>query len=70
MESCFQPSLPLPEQKNSGMESRVFGALDYGTSHGALFVVMIYGGPVDISFAKRDPRVGGILWGGYPGEAS
>ncbi|XP_076958993.1 putative beta-D-xylosidase 7 [Bidens hawaiensis] len=32
-------------------------------------LVMICGGPVDISFAKRDPKIGGILWGGYPGEA-
>lgn len=36
MESCFQLSLPLPEQKNSGMESRVIGALAYGTGYGAL----------------------------------
>ncbi|KAI3806769.1 hypothetical protein L1987_22683 [Smallanthus sonchifolius] len=32
-------------------------------------LVMICGGPVDISFAKRDPKIGGILWGGYPGES-
>ncbi|XP_059645305.1 protein TPLATE [Cornus florida] len=36
LESCFQLSLPLPEQKNSGMESRVIGALAYGTGYGAL----------------------------------
>ncbi|GKV41349.1 hypothetical protein SLEP1_g48891 [Rubroshorea leprosula] len=36
VESCFQLSLPLPEQKNSGMESRVIGALTYGTGYGAL----------------------------------
>lgn len=36
VESCFQLSLPLPEQKNSGMESRVIGALAYGTGYGAL----------------------------------
>ncbi|PWA96432.1 glycosyl hydrolase family protein [Artemisia annua] len=34
-----------------------------------VILVMICGGPVDISFAKRDPKIGGILWGGYPGEA-
>ncbi|KAL8261452.1 hypothetical protein R6Q59_025501 [Mikania micrantha] len=32
-------------------------------------LVLICGGPVDISFAKRDPKIGGILWGGYPGES-
>ncbi|CAI8612176.1 unnamed protein product [Vicia faba] len=36
VESCFQLSLPLPEQKNSGMEGRVIGALAYGTGYGAL----------------------------------
>ncbi|KAK4337740.1 hypothetical protein RND71_042227 [Anisodus tanguticus] len=36
VESCFQLSLPLPEQKNSCMESRVIGALAYGTGYGAL----------------------------------
>ncbi|CAN6855924.1 unnamed protein product [Brassica oleracea] len=36
VESCFQLSLPLPEQKFSGMESRVIGALAYGTGYGAL----------------------------------
>ncbi|PWA71327.1 glycosyl hydrolase family protein [Artemisia annua] len=34
-----------------------------------VILVMICSGPVDISFAKRDPKIGGILWGGYPGEA-
>ncbi|KAL8261442.1 hypothetical protein R6Q59_025491 [Mikania micrantha] len=32
-------------------------------------LVLICGGPVDISFAKRDLKIGGILWGGYPGES-
>ncbi|XP_075498794.1 protein TPLATE-like [Primulina tabacum] len=36
VESCFQLSLPLPEQKHSRMESRVIGALAYGTGYGAL----------------------------------
>jgi hypothetical protein len=36
VESCFQLSLPLPEQNNSGTESRVIGALAYGTGYGAL----------------------------------
>ncbi|KAI3465097.1 hypothetical protein Pfo_021760 [Paulownia fortunei] len=32
-------------------------------------LVMLCGGPVDISFAKNDPKIGSILWAGYPGEA-
>ncbi|EYU39877.1 hypothetical protein MIMGU_mgv1a018879mg [Erythranthe guttata] len=32
-------------------------------------LVLICGGPVDVSFAKDDPKIGSILWAGYPGEA-
>eukprot|EP00257_Ricinus_communis_P012509 XP_002535159.2 probable beta-D-xylosidase 7 [Ricinus communis] len=32
-------------------------------------LVLLCGGPVDISFAKYDRNIGGILWAGYPGEA-
>ncbi|KAM1225211.1 hypothetical protein ACFX2G_044956 [Malus domestica] len=32
-------------------------------------LVILSGGPVDISFAKLDKKVGSILWAGYPGEA-
>jgi hypothetical protein len=27
------------------------------------------GGPIDVSFAKNDPRIGALLWAGYPGQA-
>ncbi|KAL5714564.1 xylan 1,4-beta-xylosidase [Ranunculus cassubicifolius] len=32
-------------------------------------LVIISGGPVDITFAKYNPKIGSILWAGYPGEA-
>ncbi|KAL8159322.1 hypothetical protein V2J09_000859 [Rumex salicifolius] len=32
-------------------------------------LVVLSGGPVDISFAKAGSKVGSIVWGGYPGEA-
>lgn len=32
-------------------------------------LVLLCGGPVDISFAKNDPKIGSILWAGYPGGA-
>lgn len=32
-------------------------------------LVLLSGGPVDVSFAKLDSKIGGILWAGYPGEA-
>nr|KYP72537.1 putative beta-D-xylosidase 7 [Cajanus cajan] len=31
-------------------------------------LVLLSGGPVDITSAKFDHKVGGILWAGYPGE--
>ncbi|KAK2999380.1 hypothetical protein RJ639_023945 [Escallonia herrerae] len=34
-----------------------------------VIMVLLCGGPVDISFAKYDPKIGSILWAGYPGEA-
>ncbi|WOL06056.1 putative beta-D-xylosidase 6 [Canna indica] len=33
-----------------------------------LILVLIGGGPIDVSFAKEDPLVSSILWIGYPGE--
>ncbi|KAL8484854.1 hypothetical protein ACS0TY_027228 [Phlomoides rotata] len=38
-------------------------------SRGPVILVLMSGGPIDISFAKYDPKVGGILWVGYPGQA-
>ncbi|KAL9229517.1 hypothetical protein vseg_004975 [Gypsophila vaccaria] len=32
-------------------------------------LVLTGGGPLDVSFAKDDPRIASILWVGYPGEA-
>ncbi|KAJ7296233.1 hypothetical protein O6H91_13G069600 [Diphasiastrum complanatum] len=34
-----------------------------------VILVIMCGGPVDISFAKYDNRISSILWVGYPGEA-
>ncbi|PIN24744.1 Xylan 1,4-beta-xylosidase [Handroanthus impetiginosus] len=32
-------------------------------------LVLLCGGSVDVSFAKNEDKIGGILWAGYPGEA-
>ncbi|XP_071713319.1 probable beta-D-xylosidase 7 [Rutidosis leptorrhynchoides] len=34
-----------------------------------VLLVLLCGGPVDVSFAKDDEKIGSILWAGYPGEA-
>lgn len=36
---------------------------------GPTVLVLMCGGPVDVSFAKDDPNIAVILWAGYPGQA-
>jgi glycosyl hydrolase family 3 len=38
-------------------------------SKGPIVLVLMSGGPVDVSFAKNDPRISAIIWAGYPGQA-
>ena len=38
-------------------------------SRGPTILVLMSGGPIDVSFAKNDPRIGAIIWAGYPGQA-
>lgn len=38
-------------------------------SRGPTILVLMSGGPIDVSFAKNDPRIAAILWVGYPGQA-
>lgn len=38
-------------------------------SRGPTILVLMSGGPIDVSFAKNEPRIGAILWVGYPGQA-
>ncbi|KAL4588653.1 hypothetical protein LXL04_001545 [Taraxacum kok-saghyz] len=38
-------------------------------SKGPVILVLMSGGPIDVSFAEHDPQVSGILWVGYPGQA-
>jgi hypothetical protein len=33
-----------------------------------VILVLLCGGPIDISSAKYDNKIGGIIWAGYPGE--
>lgn len=32
-------------------------------------LVILCGGPVDVSFALNEPSISSIIWSGYPGEA-
>ncbi|RVW55964.1 putative beta-D-xylosidase 5 [Vitis vinifera] len=33
-----------------------------------IILVVMCGGPIDISFAKNNPKIAAILWAGFPGE--
>ena len=33
-----------------------------------VILILLGGGPIDVSFAKVNPKIGSILWIGYPGE--
>lgn len=39
------------------------------SSKGPTILVLMSGGPVDISFAKNNPHIVGVVWAGYPGQA-
>lgn len=38
-------------------------------SKGPVILVLMSGGPIDVTFAKNNPRVAAIIWAGYPGQA-
>ncbi|XP_010268028.1 PREDICTED: probable beta-D-xylosidase 2 [Nelumbo nucifera] len=38
-------------------------------SRGPTVLVLMSGGPIDVSFARDAPRIPAILWAGYPGQA-
>ncbi|KAH7546548.1 hypothetical protein FEM48_Zijuj01G0212500 [Ziziphus jujuba var. spinosa] len=38
-------------------------------SKGPTILVLMSGGPIDVSFAKKDKHIDAILWVGYPGQA-
>lgn len=62
-ETRDRASLLLPGRQQD-LISKVAAA-----SRGPTILVLMSGGPLDITFAKKDPRVAGILWAGYPGQA-
>ncbi|TVU16304.1 hypothetical protein EJB05_39861 [Eragrostis curvula] len=62
-ESLDRTSLLLPGQQPQ-LVSAVANA-----SRGPCILVIMSGGPFDISFAKASDKIAAILWVGYPGEA-
>ncbi|KAL9172031.1 hypothetical protein ABFS82_03G018300 [Erythranthe guttata] len=62
-EDLDREDLVLPGQQQSLIMSVAKAAKN------PVILVLLCGGPVDISFAKHNPKIGSILWTGYPGEA-
>ena len=62
-ESRDRTTLLLPGSQQE-LVSRVAKA-----SRGPTILVLMSGGPIDVSFAKNNPRITAILWVGYPGQA-
>jgi hypothetical protein len=38
-------------------------------ARGPVILVLMSGGPIDVTFAKNDPKISAILWVGYPGQS-
>ncbi|KAK4489939.1 hypothetical protein RD792_000589 [Penstemon davidsonii] len=55
--------LTLPGQQESLVKAVALA------SKKPVVLVLICGGPLDVSFAKDDQKIGSIIWAGYPGEA-
>ncbi|KAK8930507.1 putative beta-D-xylosidase 7 [Platanthera zijinensis] len=51
-----------------GMQQRLITSVA-GAAKRPVILVLFCGGPVDVSFVKGNDKIGGVLWGGYPGEA-
>jgi beta-D-xylosidase 4 len=57
-------SLLLP-----GHQQALVSAVVEAAAGRPVVLVILSGGPVDVSFANDDPRIQGIIWAGYPGQA-
>lgn len=63
-EKLDRTSLLLP-----GYQEQMIKAVAEAAKGTPILLILMSGGPVDVSFAKMDKRIQGILWVGYPGEA-
>ncbi|KAF0895901.1 hypothetical protein E2562_017547 [Oryza meyeriana var. granulata] len=62
-EGLDRTSLLLPGKQQS-LITAVAGA-----AKRPVILVLLTGGPVDVTFAQTNPKIGAILWAGYPGQA-
>jgi beta-D-xylosidase 4 len=57
--------LGLPGQQEHLVRSVVAAS----GAHTKIVVIVVAGGPVDLTLVRDEPKVGAILWAGYPGQA-
>ncbi|XP_060200718.1 probable beta-D-xylosidase 7 [Lycium barbarum] len=67
-QSLEREELDRSELGLPGMQESLITAIAQAASKPVILVLMC-GGPVDVSFAKDNQNIGGILWVGYPGES-
>ncbi|TXG64130.1 hypothetical protein EZV62_011124 [Acer yangbiense] len=64
-EELDRENLTLPGYQ----EKLVIEVANATTKLGSVILVVMSAGPIDVSFAKNNKKIGGILWVGYPGQA-
>lgn len=52
-----------------GRQQELVSKVAAAASGGPVVLILMSGGPIDVYFAKNDPRISAILWVGYPGQA-
>ncbi|XP_050209231.1 probable beta-D-xylosidase 5 [Mercurialis annua] len=62
-EGLDRENLTLP-----GFQQKLVMDVVNNVSNGIIILVIMSGGPVDISFAINEKKIGGILWVGFPGQ--
>lgn len=65
--SCEAESLDRADLLLPGFQTKLINQVASESKNPVILIVMSAGG-VDISFAKNNSNIKGILWAGYPGE--
>ncbi|KAL7002903.1 putative beta-D-xylosidase 5 [Sarracenia purpurea var. burkii] len=63
-EGLDRVNLTLP-----GFQEKLVTEVANAVINGSVVLVIMSAGPIDVSFAKNNSKIGAILWVGYPGQA-
>lgn len=64
---CEAESLDRTDLRLPGFQTDLINEIVNASPKPVIMVILSAGG-LDISFAKNNPKIGAILWAGYPGE--